>query len=93
MDRPPSSAERRYRLIQRGGYCSQRPTVEAQIFPNLDRTLGTIQIEHRLLPCPDHMNMGWAMIVWIDRHTQSADSYDCGHQAILTKPKRLGKSR
>jgi len=30
-----------------------------------------MQVKHRLASVPDNMNVGWAMIVWINRYTQS----------------------
>jgi hypothetical protein len=50
-----------------------------------------MQNEHRLAVVND-MNMGGAMIVWIDHDPEAADAQDRGHRMNVAEPKRLGKA-
>jgi len=60
------------------------------ILAQLWRPSRTVQIEYRLTPSPNDMNMSGAVIVEIDHHPQTRKPEDCGHKASLSYPKRLG---
>src|SRR5689334_3436656 len=64
---------------------------KAVVLTQLRWSSRTVQIEHCLRAAPDHMYMGWTVIVQIDHYTQFAKSEDRWHLMDCTnKPKRLG---
>jgi hypothetical protein len=60
------------------------------VLTQLWRPSRTVQIEYRLTPSPNYMNMSGAVIVEIDHHPQTRKPKDCGHDYSLSYPKRLG---
>jgi len=51
-------------------------------------SIRAMQVKHCLASVPDNMNVGWAMIVWINRYTQSGNCQYSGHYS--KNPSELG---
>ena len=57
---------------------------ESVILPQFDRPGRTVQIEHRLAPASDHVDVGWPAIVRVDEDAQPAGSEDRRQSSILS---------
>jgi hypothetical protein len=60
---------------------------KAAVFPKLRRPVWAVEVEHRFAAIAYHMNMGRAVIVWIDDHPEPTNPVDSWH---YRKPKRFG---
>jgi hypothetical protein len=65
---------------------------EPIVFPQLRRSVRTMQIEHGLAALADDMDMCGTMIVRIDHGAQGAQAKHRRHPERYHKPKRLGTS-
>ena len=55
-----------------------------------DRPRRTVQIEHSLTAAPDHLLMGWPMIVRVDNHPHSSEPEDRRQHSIVLDSQALG---
>jgi hypothetical protein len=63
---------------------------EAEVFSQLRRPVGAMQIKQRFTAIADHMHMGWTVIVRIDHDSQSTYALNGRHVCILSYPICLG---
>jgi hypothetical protein len=86
----PSLAKQAQRCRQIG--CDRRDVAprKSVILAQLWRPSRTVQIEYRLTPSPDRMNVSGAVVVEINHHAQARKPEDCGQYDSLSYPKRLG---
>jgi hypothetical protein len=63
---------------------------ETEVFSQLKRPVGVMQIEHRFTAIADYMHMGWTVIVRIDHDTQSAYAFNGRHVRIVANLFCLG---
>jgi hypothetical protein len=71
MYRPPCSAQVRQRIGKRISNPGKFPLRKTTVFPQLRRSVWTVQIKHSFASAAQDMNMGRAMIVAIDHHAQT----------------------
>jgi hypothetical protein len=86
----PSLAKQAHQCRQVGFDCRDVAPRISVILAQLWRPSRTVQIEYRLTPSPNDMNMSGAVIVEIAHHPQTRNPEDCGHDGSLSYPKRLG---
>jgi hypothetical protein len=82
MDSPPFTADVRQVF---GHYGLDSPRLlfrETVVFPELRRSVGTIQVEHGLASIPDAMNVRRTMIVRIDDDPQTIDAQYRRHDIL-----------
>jgi hypothetical protein len=66
-------------------------TRESVVLPKLYGPRWAIQIENRLASMPDHVDVGWPMIVRIDDRTETVEPENRRHNSSIGQiPKRLG---
>lgn len=59
------------------------PPREPVNLPQLGRAVRAVKNEHRLTACPDHMDMGRAVVIGIDHYPQTVEAENGWHRARL----------
>ena len=58
------------------------------VLTQFKRSMRAVKVKQRLLASANYVNVGWAMIIGVNHHTERSDSrYD---RYCTTEPKRLG---
>jgi len=83
MDALPGFAELLYLLAQGLLNRGQLVLCEAKVLPKADRTVRAVQLKDGLVPVPDHVDMRWSVVVWIDDDAQARKPQDGGHSMIV----------
>jgi hypothetical protein len=84
MDALPAAAQRRQIDEEYALNPGQLTVGKPIVLPQRKRARWTIQFKDRFVAIPDDMHMSRAVVIWINRHPQSANPQNGWHRFILT---------